>query len=160
MTNPTPFRSSVMTVEPQWIDYNGHMNMAYYNVLFDRCADEIYEQLGFGPDYLERSGHTTYTAEFHLCYVRELHEGDKVRVLFQLIDFDEKRFHTYQEIWHEDGWLAATGEAMGLHIDMSGPKVAPMPDDIQSRLQALLDEHAKLPRPERVGRGIGIRRKA
>lgn len=159
MTDPVPFRSSVMTVEPQWIDYNGHMNMAYYNVLFDRCADEIYEQLGFGPDYLERSGHTTYTAEFHIFYVRELHEGDKVRVLFQLIDFDEKRFHTYQEIWHEDGWCAATGEAMGLHIDQSGPRVAPMPDPILTRLRALHDAHKDLPRPERVGRSIGIRRR-
>ncbi|HTQ82203.1 MAG TPA: thioesterase family protein, partial [Pseudolabrys sp.] len=44
-----PFVSSVMTVEPQWIDYNGHLNVAYYNVLFDRAVDELYELLGLGP---------------------------------------------------------------------------------------------------------------
>ena len=82
------FRSSVMRVEPGWIDYNGHMNMAYYNVLFDRCADEVYELLGFGPDYAETEKHTTYTAEFHVCYVRELHLDDPVTVTFQLIDAD------------------------------------------------------------------------
>ena len=43
-----PFVSSVMRVEPSWIDYNGHLNMAYYNVLFDRCVDEAYELLGIG----------------------------------------------------------------------------------------------------------------
>jgi acyl-CoA thioester hydrolase len=45
----SPFRSSIMTVKPEWIDYNGHLNMAYYNVLFDHGADEVYEDLGFGP---------------------------------------------------------------------------------------------------------------
>ena len=49
-----PFVSSVMTIEPQWIDYNGHLNVAYYNVLFDRAVDEVYELIGLGPAYLER----------------------------------------------------------------------------------------------------------
>ncbi len=44
-----------MRVEPQWIDYNGHLNMAYYNVLFDRCVDEAYELLGIGQHYLEHT---------------------------------------------------------------------------------------------------------
>ena len=42
----SPFRSSVHKVRPEWIDYNGHMNMAYYAVIFDEAADEIYPQLG------------------------------------------------------------------------------------------------------------------
>ncbi|MDX5402555.1 MAG: thioesterase, partial [Rhodobacterales bacterium] len=71
----------------------------------------------------------------------------------------EKRFHTYQELWHEDGWLAATGEALGLHIDMSGPRVAPMPEDILAKLAALQAAHDALPRPDRVGRAIALKRK-
>jgi acyl-CoA thioester hydrolase len=154
-----PFQSSVMTVQPDWIDYNGHMNMAYYNVLFDRCADEAYELMGLGPDYAAQRKLTTYTAEFHICYVRELHEGDRVRVSFQIMDRNDRSFHTYQEIWHEDGWLAATAEALGLHIDMSGPRVAPFPDDIAERVEAMAEAHAALPRPERVGRAIAVRHK-
>lgn len=153
-----PFMSSVMTVKPEWIDYNGHLNMAYYNVLFDTCADEAYELLGLGPDYARMQGFTTYTAEFHICYMRELHEGDRVRVSFQLVDHSEKSFHTYQELHHEDGWLAATGEALGLHIDMSGPKVAPFPPDVADKFAAMATAQADLPRPERAGRSIGIRR--
>ncbi|MBN4669175.1 thioesterase, partial [Pandoraea nosoerga] len=49
---PAPFRSSVMQIEPQWIDYNGHLNMAYYNVMFDRAIDEMWLQLGIGPVYM------------------------------------------------------------------------------------------------------------
>ncbi|MEQ3709791.1 MAG: thioesterase family protein [Tateyamaria sp.] len=154
-----PFRSSIMTVRPEWVDYNGHLNMAYYNLLFDQCADEVYERIGFGPDYHQTTGNTTYVAEFHLAYVRELHVNDPVTVTFQLIDFDAKRFHSYQEIWHQDGWLAATGEALTLHVDQSGPKVAPMPDDVLNKVRTLADEHSSLPRPSAVGASIGIRRK-
>lgn len=158
MTSPAPFRSSVARVRPEWIDYNGHMNMAYYAVIFDEAGEEIYPQIGFGSDY-QKTGFTTYTAEFHICYLRELHLGDAVTVTLQLVDYDEKRFHTYQEIWHEDGWCAATGEAMGLHVDQSGPRVAPMPPGILANLKKLHDAHAELPRPQRVGRRIGITRK-
>lgn len=154
-----PFRSDVMTVKPDWIDYNGHLNMAYYGVLFDLGADQIFEQLGFGPGYQARTGHTTYSAEFHVTYLRELHLNDAVTVSFQMIDCDEKRFHSYQELWHEDGWIAATGETMTLHVDQSGPRVAPMPADIYDRLTQMRDAHATLPRPDRVGASIGIRRR-
>jgi len=156
---PTPFRSSVMTVKPEWIDYNGHLNMAYYNVLFDEAADQVYPQLGFGPDYHAATGNTTYTAEFHLTYIRELHVNDPVTVTFQLVDHDAKRFHSYQEIWHQDGWLAACGEAMTLHVDQSGPRVAPMPDDVYAKVTAMAQDHAHFPRPDRAGASIGIRRR-
>src|SRR5271169_4974897 len=52
-----PFVSSVLRVEPGWIDYNGHLNMAYYNVLFDRAVDEVYELLGCGLAYVQQTRH-------------------------------------------------------------------------------------------------------
>src|SRR5215467_6764786 len=85
-----PFVSSVMQVEPAWIDYNGHMNMAYYHVLFDRAVDEAYELLGVGPTYLKEHRHSTFAAEVHVRYLRELHAGDPVRVTFQLLGHDSK----------------------------------------------------------------------
>ncbi|SFL93927.1 thioesterase family protein [Shimia aestuarii] len=154
-----PFMSGFMEVEKDWIDYNGHLNMAYYNVLFDRGVDQIWDQLGFGPDYLERTGCTTFSAEFHICYVREVHLGDRLRASFQLLDHDDKSFHFYQELIHEDGWISATGEGLGLHIDQSGPRVAAMPEPILTNVKALRAAHATLPRPDRVGRQMGIRHK-
>jgi acyl-CoA thioester hydrolase len=159
MTMQAPFVSSTMEVIEDWIDYNGHLNMAYYNVIFDRCADEAFALLGMGPDYASQRKLTTYTAELHVCYVRELHLGHKVHSTFQLLDHDEKRFHFYQELLHEDGWLAATAEVLTLHVDMSGPRVAPFPPDIWDRFEAMREAHSTLPRPERAGRSIGIRRK-
>lgn len=156
---PAPFRSSEMKVLPEWIDFNGHLNMAYYNVLFDQGVDQAYGDIGLGPEY-QRTGCTTYVAEFHVCYLRELHEGDRVYTTFQLLDHDEKRFHSFQELWHVDGWLAATAEGLTLHVDQSGPRVAPMPDHILTRLDAMRQNHAKLPTPAQAGRRISIRRKS
>ena len=158
-TAAAPFVSRVMEVEKDWIDYNGHLNMAYYNVLFDRCSDDAFEIMGMGPAYARGRKFTTYTAEAHVCYVRELHLADKVTVTFHLIDHDEKRLRAYQEIRHADGWLAATSETLSLHIDMSGPKVAPFPSDVMAKVEAMRAAHAQLAMPERAGRSIGIRRK-
>ncbi|WP_274628373.1 thioesterase family protein [Arvimicrobium flavum] len=160
MTKAAPFVSRVMEVEKDWIDYNGHLNMAYYNVLFDRASDEAFEVMGLGPDYAKERGLTIYSAEVHVCYVRELHLGDKVTVTFHLLDHDEKRLRAYQEIRHVDGWLAATSESLSLHIDMSGPKVAPFPADIMPKVEAMRGAHAHLAMPARAGRSIGIARKS
>ncbi len=159
MPIPAPFVSRPMDIEKDWIDYNGHLNMAYYNVLFDRCSDDAFEAMGMGPDYARDRRPTIYTAEVHVCSVRELPLEHKVTVSVQLIDHDDKRLRIYQEIRHVDGWLAATSEQLSLHIDMSGPKVAPFPADVLAKVEAMRTAHAALPMPERAGRSIGIRRK-
>ncbi|MCC2689052.1 MAG: thioesterase [Rhizobiaceae bacterium] len=159
MPTASPLMSRMMAIENDWIDYNGHLNMAYYNVLFDRGSDQAFEVLGLGPAYAKERRHTIYTAEIHVCYVRELHLGDRVRVTFQLLDHDDKRLRAWQEVRHLDGWLAATSESLSLHVDMGGPKVASFPADVMARLAAMRDAHSSLPMPERAGRSIAIRRK-
>jgi acyl-CoA thioester hydrolase len=157
MTIPAPFVSSVMRIEPEWIDYNGHLNVAYYNVLFDRAVDELYELLGLGPGYLERHKHSTMVAESHIRYLRELKESDPVRVAVQLIDYDAKRIHLFEQLLHADeGWLSATSENMTLHVDMTAKKVAPFPDEVLKNLAAMKAAHAKLPPPEGAGRSIAM----
>jgi acyl-CoA thioester hydrolase len=154
---PAPFVSSLMRVEPQWIDYNGHLNMAYYNVLFDRAVDETYDMLGIGLDYLKRTNHSTFTAEVHVRYLRELHEGDPVRVTFQLLDYDSKRIHYFEQLLHaEEGWVSATSENMTLHVDMGAKKVAAFPEPVLRALEAMKAAHAALPRPEAAGRRIAM----
>lgn len=155
----SPFVSEPLDIEKDWIDYNGHLNMAYYNVLFDRGSDRALDLLGIGAAYARERRLTIYTAEVHICYVQELHLHDRVTVSYQLLDCDEKRIRAYQEIRHVDGWLAATSETLSLHVDMSGPKVVPFPADVWAKVEAMRAAHAALPMPERAGRSIAIRRK-
>lgn len=155
-----PFVSSTMRVDPAWIDYNGHMNMAYYLVLFDRAIDEALAVAGLGPDYLETRGASYFTAEIHTVYRRELSQREEVRVTVQLIDHDEKRIHAYLEVRESrEGWVAATCEKLFLHVDMSERRVCPFPQDIQSNLAAMKAAHARLPRPEVLGRSVSLKPK-
>ena len=152
-----PFVSRVMQIEPDWIDYNGHLNMAYYNVIMDRSIDELFAALGMGPDYLKTRKLSTMTAECHVRYIREVHLGDPLQVSTVVLGADEKRIHTFEELRHAtEGWLSATSENMTLHIDMNVRKVAPFPADVAERVRAIADAHAKLPRPEGAGRRIDM----
>jgi len=157
---PAPFVSSVMQIEPQWIDYNGHLNMAYYNVMMDRAIDEMWLHLGIGPAYMKERQCSTFTAQAHVRYVREIHLGDPVQITIYLLENDAKRMHTFEELRHAgEGWLSATSENMSLHMDMTARKVAPYPPDIRARIEAVVASHAAVPRPEGIGRPIGIPRK-
>jgi acyl-CoA thioester hydrolase len=152
-----PFVSSTMRVEPPWIDYNGHMNMAYYHVLFDRAVEEGFGLVGLGQHYLEEREASYYAAEIHTVYRRELTASDPVRTTLQLIDYDEKRLHFYLEIRHAgEGWVAATCEQLALHVNSATRKVSPFPDDILANLSVMKAAHARLARPKDLSRVIGI----
>ena len=93
----------------------------------------------------------------HIRYLRELHADDPVRVTFQLLDYDSKRIHYFEELHHaEEGWLSATSENMTLHVDMTAKKTAPFPDFITARLARMKAAHAHLPPPDGVGRRIAM----
>jgi acyl-CoA thioester hydrolase len=157
LRRPEPFLASVMQIEPQWIDYNGHLNMAYYNVMFDRAIDELWLKLGIGPGYMKARQGSTFTAECHVRYLREIHLGDPVQVSILLVDADEKRLHTFEELRHAgEGWLSATSENMTIHIDMAARKTAPFPPDIRANVEALRNAHSAIARPESIGRKIAM----
>ncbi|WP_128927273.1 thioesterase family protein [Bradyrhizobium guangxiense] len=154
---PEPFRASVMQIEPQWIDYNGHLNMAYYNVMFDRAIDQLWLELGMGPTYMTERGNSSFTAECHVRYLREIHLGDPVQIFVWLLEADDKRLHTFEEMRHaSEGWLSATSENMSLHMDMTARRVAPFPPDISQRIAAVAKAHSAVPRPEGIGRNVAM----
>ena len=154
---PSPYVCREMRVEPQWIDVNGHLNMAYYNVLFDRSIDEFFDMIGIGDAYLRSRHFSTMTAECHVRYLREIREDDPVRVHAWLIAADDKRLHVFEELRHaREGWLSATSDNLLLHIDMNVRRVAPFPPDIAARLQALVKAQSGAPRPEGIGRSIAM----
>jgi len=157
LSQPVPFLSSIMQIEPQWIDYNGHLNMAYYNVMFDRAIDELWVRFGIGPTYMKERHGSTFTAECHVRYLREIHLGDPVQVSILLVGADEKRLHTFEELRHAgEGWLSATSENMTIHIDMKTRKTAPFPPDIRARIEAIATAHRAIARPEGIGRRIAM----
>ncbi len=148
------------TVIKDWIDYNGHLNMAFYNVIFDKGVDHVYDYLGIGADYALSGIGSCFTLEVHVHYIQELSLDDTVEVHFQLLDFDSKRIHFFEQMYHQSqGYLAATSEQIGLHVDMASRRAAPFPDEVLSKLANLQAQHAKLAIPPQVGHVIGIPKK-
>ena len=154
---PTPYVCDRHSVLKEWIDPNSHMNVADYLKVFDQSFDEVYEAVGITVQQLSRVSGTTFAAELHVTYQRELVEGDPIRVTSQLIAYSEKRMHWIQCMYHRrDGFLAATAEWLLLYVNLSERKVSAMPDDLQQRLTRIREAHARLPRPAVTGRGIDI----
>jgi acyl-CoA thioester hydrolase len=157
----SPFVSSSIRVRQDWIDYNGHMNIAHYTALFDTALDELFAQSGLGPDYVSAHNQSFFVVESRMSYRQELTEGDPVRVTVQLIAVDDKRVHCYLEVRHAfDGWVAASAETLLLHVDLGLRRATPLLLDRRADLQALCDRHAALPRPGRLGMGITMPRQA
>lgn len=160
MAYPAPYVGRIQKVEEQWVDYNGHFNMAYYNVLFDRAGDEAFAGVGLGPDYVQERNASFFTLESHNTYVRELHAGDSVRIETQFLDFDAKRVHYAQQMFHAAaGWLSCVTEQMIMHVDMGLKKSSPFPADVLDKITAMHAAHRHLEVPIQVGHRIGIPRK-
>ncbi len=151
-----PYRSQVV---PEWIDYNGHMNVAYYVLAFDRATDHLFDHLGLGETYRQATHHSIFALEAHVTYQRELRAGDAFLVETRLIDADRKRLHLFHSMLKEEtSEVAATIELMGLHVDLAGPRSAPIPDDAFARIETLLAAHRHLPPPRELGHKIALAR--
>jgi len=155
---PTPFRSPTLVVERSWIDYNGHMNVAYYVVMFDRAIDGLFEALGIGRAYVEERRASFFTVALQVRYLRELTLGTAAYATIQLLETDAKRLRVFQELRAtEDDALSATAEQVFLHVDMGSRRAAPVPEDVRSRLNAVVAAHAALGTPAGAGEPIGLK---
>lgn len=152
MSIPAPLKLHKDLIVPEWIDYNGHMNVAYYVLVFDRATDDFFDFMGMTAEYRAAGNVSAFTAEMHVNYIREVKEGDEVYVTTQLLGYDEKRFHYFHQMYQaEQGYLAATSELLCLFVDMNQRRVTQMPDPILDRLAEIKQSHDELPIPEQVG---------
>lgn len=146
-------------VLPEWIDINGHMNVAYFLLAFDHGVDALWQQFGITQDYIERTNCSTFAVECHVTYQAELKEAEPFIVTSQLLAFDEKRIHQFQRMYHaEEKYLAATAEWMNLHVDLTNRRVSPWPEFVLTALQEFADNQGVLPMPREAGTKMNVRK--
>jgi acyl-CoA thioester hydrolase len=154
---PAPFARYEGEVLPEWIDYNGHLNLAYYVVLFDQATDLLFDALGIGVAYKNETGLGTFAVETHNLYERELLLGERVRVSSQILGADAKRLHVAHEMLRlPGGERAAMQELMFLHVDLRARRVVSFPRAAFEGVAAGAAAHAHLPRPDWTGRHIAM----
>src|SRR5882724_1110932 len=134
------------TVLPEWIDWNGHMNVGFYVVAFDKATDTLCNQFGCSWEYTRDKIGMTFVLEAHVTYDREVKEGDPLRIASQILDLDAKRLHYIHAMYHEtEGYLAATNELMLMNIDYETRRSAPWPEWAMERIDRLAAVHKSLP---------------
>lgn len=149
------------SVRPEWIDANGHMNLAYYVVAFDSATDRLYDELGIGVAYRAATGFSCFTVETHTLYEREMLLGEPFRVHAWVLGVDSKRLHYFLEMFHGGtGARAAAQELLALHIDMTTRRVAPFPVERLEALRRVVGEYAPETLPKGAGRRIAIARRS
>jgi len=153
-----PLRLHRTTVQPAWLDYNGHMSESCYLLAFGDNADAFFRYLGIDEDY-RAAGRSLYTVETHLHHRREVGAGEPLAMTLRVLDHDEKRVHVFHEMFLGDSdLLLATAEQMLVHVDSRAGRSAPMPRHIVEHLETIHRTHADLAVPDVVGRPMRIRR--
>jgi acyl-CoA thioester hydrolase len=127
------------TIEPDWIDYNGHLRDAYYGLVASYAVDGVMDMLGLDAAYRERTHCTLYTLEVHLHYLHEVKSSDDLGVISSVLDFDRKRIQIgCRFICSRVNEPVATAEMMLLHVRQEDkPSVASFPDEVTAKLEAL-----------------------
>ena len=153
-----PLRLYETTVDSSWVDYNGHMTEASYGDVFGYATDAFLRYVGVDDAYLE-AGHSAYTVEGHIRYLREVAALEPLTVETQVLGADGKRVHLFHTLTHgRSGELLATGEYMLLHVDTTVGRACDWSDPVASRVAAAASSHAHLSRPEGAGDAIAMPR--
>lgn len=126
----------------EWIDYNGHMNMAYYVLIFDQAWENILNKFQMGGEKAEESKRTTMVVETRTTYESEVKEGDEVEVYVSYFDHDKKRLHLKCEMYEKKTKkLSATMENLSLYIDLDKRKVTEFEDEKVKIMDEFIDKN-------------------
>jgi|HigsolmetaGSP11D_1036233.scaffolds.fasta_scaffold18245_2 acyl-CoA thioester hydrolase len=141
-TGPEPLRLHRDRIGADWVDYNGHMNEAYYVLIFSRATDAFMDRIGLGPAGRARSGFTLFTGEARIRYLHEALEGEEVAIESLIRAWDEKRLVLHHRMLNaRTRSLLAETEMLLLSVDQRSRRVAPFPPAVAEKLAALTAAH-------------------
>lgn len=145
------------SVRPEWVDYNGHMNVAYYVLIFDHATDAALDRLDVGEAYRRRAGCSVFVGEMHVNYRREVVEGDALTVGTRLLAMDERRLVLFHEMTcSRFPKPVASNEVLCVHVDLATRRPAPWPAGAVETLARCLAVHSRIPPPKLAGGSIRI----
>ena len=141
-------------VEPDWVDYNGHMSEWAFLTVFGWASDALFRYLGIDEAY-RNGGHSYYTVETHLNHRREASLGEPVRVTTQVLGSDAKRLHIFHTMYR-DAEMLCTGEQMLVHVDTAAGRSVPLSGGPAAAVAAVTAAHASMPVPSQAGSRMAI----
>jgi len=145
-------------VPEEWLDYNQHMNVAFYTMAFDQAGEAFVDAIGMGEAYTEQTKNSWVVLEAHITYQQEAHLGDELHIVNRVLDHDPKRIHLSQEMRRGEE-LLATQEQMILHVNLETRRAAPFEAQVLTEIERLHAAQSSDPKSEWTGRSISLKRK-
>ncbi|MDP6969277.1 MAG: thioesterase family protein [Gammaproteobacteria bacterium] len=155
----SPIRTLDTTVIKDWIDYNGHLNEAYYLVIFSQATDATQHHMGMTLESIKTTGYTLFTVATQLRYLQEIGLGKAVYVTTQLLQHDSKRLRIFHTMYNAQNEPLATAEKLFLSYNLQQKKVVDFHHDFASKLTQWQQQQGDMPVPTAAGRGISLTRK-
>ena len=149
---------SQCSVGTQWLDYNDHMNVAYYVMAFDLGIDTFKDVIGITLESIQRKKRSTVALESHITYQQEAKLGDSLRIETRIVDFAGKRIHYYQEMYR-DQELLSTQETLSISFDTVARKVCEFEKEPAGNLRLMLERQNSIQKTGVIGRSIAIKKK-
>ena len=119
------FFLSTTKIINKWTDYNGHMNLAFYILVFDKGAEIILSKFKMGEESAKKNKKSTMAVESYTTYNNEVKENEEVDICLSYVDHDKKRLHLKLEMYEKNkNILSATTEVIYLYVDLNIRKVA------------------------------------
>ena len=157
-TISSPIKTSVQTVKPEWCDYNGHMNVAYYTLAFENAAFEAQEVIDFGERYVKEDEKSIFTTKATYSFLQEMNQGETLYIDYWIIDYAPKLIHVLMEMYHaEKGFMAAHTEQMMVNIDMRERRSGVIADEKLEMLDQYKIGSQSHEFPKGIGEVIGIK---
>jgi len=126
----------------EWTDYNGHMNLAFYILVFDKGAEKILSKFKMGEQSAKTTKKSTMAVESHTTYNNEVKENEEVDVYLSYFNHDKKRLHYKLEMYEKSkNILSATTEVVSLYIDLNIRKVAEFENEKAMIMDQFIDEN-------------------
>ena len=156
----TPIILSEKRVLKDWIDYNGHMNVAFYTLAFDNSLDEFLENtLGIGETHASHNQQGPFVLQAHYHYLKEMSLDEKFNVRLLVVDCDEKRMHLCLDIFSvKQKKIIAVSETVLINVNLAIRKTEKYPTWALKRLEDLKNTHAHSNFPSVLGKPIGLKK--
>ncbi len=138
------FHITNQIIKKEWTDYNKHMNVAYYVLVFDESWEVMLQKFKMGEDSAKTTGMSTMVVETYITYNNEVKEGEEVEVFLTYFDHDKKRLHYKLEMIEKSSKkLSATIELLSLYVDLKKRKVSEFEEEKINLMQSFINANGK-----------------
>ena len=129
-------------IKKEWTDYNNHMNVAYYVLVFDEAWEVMLQKFQMGENSAKTTEMSTMVVETYITYNNEVKEGEEVDIFLTYFDHDKKRLHYRLEMIEKSSKkLSATIELLSLYVDLKERKVSEFENEKVNLMKKFINEN-------------------